>query len=95
MGPSRSEDEAKMAPRVEWNQKRNVAEVPKPIVKHMFFVICRGGGMNDKWSQDGGAWGHRWAPVGANMGPAFSQEGPRCDQDGAKIRPRWRKMKER
>ena len=65
------------------------------MVKHRFFAIRRGGELRKKWRQDGGAWGRSWPPIAANMRLVLSHEGPRCDQDGAKIKPRWGKVGER
>ena len=67
MRPSRSEDKAKMAPRLEWNRMCKSAGVPKHIVKLTFLAIRRGCELRRSWSQDGDTLGHMWAQMGASM----------------------------
>ena len=73
-------------------QKRRSA---RTYGKTYVFGHSQGRRAEGKWSQDRDAWGHSWAPIAAYMRLAFSQEGPRRDQDGAKIKPRWGKAEER
>ena len=87
----RSED----GPKIGMEPKVQNCRSARTYGKTQVFCHSQGQRAEEKMCQDGDAWGHSWAPIAANMRLAFSQEGPRCDQDGAKIKPRWGKVEER